>query len=150
MVVFTRLSYYQGNQSASSGRGVFHSIINHIIMRLIIKRKSIIFTFFNFVTGAFYFSLGNVRPCFRSSVNNIQLFILCKVVLLKKYGIDKILQPFMEDIKCLESVSKHLNFNLQLHKFILYSSVPNNPKYMYETGNCILSLQPIDSKTTHK
>ncbi|CAB4035128.1 Hypothetical predicted protein, partial [Paramuricea clavata] len=53
--------------------------------------------------GGFYFILSNLRPCYRSRINSIQLFALCKVPLIKKYGIDKILQPFMDDVKCLES-----------------------------------------------
>ncbi len=46
----------------------------------------------------------------------IQLFALCKVELIKKYGIDKILAPFMRDINTLESVSC---FNKLIY-YILY------------------------------
>jgi hypothetical protein len=35
----------------------------------------------------------------------IHLIALCKVPILKKFGIDKVLKPFMEDIKQLEAVS---------------------------------------------
>jgi hypothetical protein len=49
-------------------------------------------------------TVDNIRPCYRSCTNVIQLFTLCKVELIKKYGIDKILAPFMRDINALESV----------------------------------------------
>ena len=55
--------------------------------------------------GAFYFVLGNLCPQFCSVVNMIQLVALCPVPYISTYGMDKILQPFMTDIRLLESVS---------------------------------------------
>ena len=67
--------------------------------------------------GAFYFILDNIRPEYRSSINLINLFALCKVEYMKAYGMDRILQPFMKDIQSLESVS----FLILMQTFISYA-----------------------------
>ncbi|XP_058961485.1 uncharacterized protein [Pocillopora verrucosa] len=53
--------------------------------------------------GAFYFNLGNLSPEYRSVINSIQLIALCRVPLIKKYGMNRILQPFMQDLHQLEA-----------------------------------------------
>ena len=58
----------------------------------------------NFVTGIFYYILGNVRPQFRSSLKSIQLVSVMKASYIQKHGMNAILQPFMDDIKLLERV----------------------------------------------
>lgn len=55
-------------------------------------------------TGAFYFMLGNISPCFRSKISNIQLLLLAKYSMVVEFGIDRLLEPIVEDIKKLESV----------------------------------------------
>ena len=57
-----------------------------------------------FSTGGFCHCLGNISLQYHSSQNAIQLFTIVKQS-LKYYGINKILEPFMEDIKALENVS---------------------------------------------
>ena len=54
--------------------------------------------------GDFYFSLGNMKPCYRSTTNMVFLIALCKVPILKKFGVNIILEPFMQDIKHLEAM----------------------------------------------
>lgn len=49
----------------------------------------------------FYFMLGNINPIKRSKLKGIQLLALCKHTLIKKYGINKIIKPIVEDIKLL-------------------------------------------------
>lgn len=56
-------------------------------------------------TGLFYYLLGNLRPELRSSLKAIQLVTLVRHTFIKDYGIDKILEPFMDSIRLLESVS---------------------------------------------
>jgi hypothetical protein len=56
------------------------------------------------ISGAFYYTLGNVGPLYRSSLKSIQLLCLCKTLYIKKYGIDAVLQPFMNDLRKLEQV----------------------------------------------
>lgn len=58
-----------------------------------------------YYTGAFYYLLGNVNPRLRSKINNIQLLLLAKYSSVAKFGIDKMLEPIVEDIRKLESVS---------------------------------------------
>ena len=54
------------------------------------------------ITGIFYCTLGNISPEHRSSTKAIQLLTVVK---LRSYGIDKVLQPFMDDIHALEEVN---------------------------------------------
>ena len=51
--------------------------------------------------GCVFFSLGNIRPQFRSSLKSIFLVALGKYKDIEEYGIDSFLRPFVEDIKTL-------------------------------------------------
>ena len=55
--------------------------------------------------GCFYFLLGNIHPKYRSTVDSIQLLALAKHSLITEYGIDKILEPILQDLKKLEEVN---------------------------------------------
>jgi hypothetical protein len=57
----------------------------------------------NFKISAFYFLLGNLKPKFRSRLHVIQLAILCKAKLIKKYGLTTVMQRVMSDLKALET-----------------------------------------------
>ena len=63
-----------------------------------------------YLLGAFYFVLGNLRPQYRSVINIIQLVALFRTSLISTYGMDRILQPFMRDLNCLESVQYAILF----------------------------------------
>lgn len=52
----------------------------------------------------FYYTLGNLEPSLRSSMQSIQLLSVVRSPLVNKYGIDTILTPFMTDLKELEKV----------------------------------------------
>ena len=56
------------------------------------------------VAGCFYFTLGNIHPKYRSTLNSIQLLALVKVELLETYGMNSILEPMVKDIQKLEEV----------------------------------------------
>ena len=58
-----------------------------------------------FISGMFYYTLDNLPPVLRSKQCSIQLLCVCKYSFIKKYGIDVILQPFIEDVKKLEKVN---------------------------------------------
>ena len=62
-----------------------------------------------FFLGMFYFLLGNLHPRHRSSLKSIQLVAICKNTYIKKYGMNIVLQPFIEDmqklVKFLKSIS---------------------------------------------
>ena len=55
-------------------------------------------------TAAFYYTLANISPQHRSSLDMIQLVTLVKSTDVTAYGIDKILEPFMEAVANLERV----------------------------------------------
>lgn len=55
--------------------------------------------------GLFYYMLGNIDPKFRSRTENIQLLTVVRTTLISKYGINKILEPFITEINLLERVS---------------------------------------------
>ena len=57
-----------------------------------------------FSVALFYYTLGNLSPKYRSSLQSIQLLIAVKSNFLVRYGADKILKPVLEEIKQLESV----------------------------------------------
>ena len=54
--------------------------------------------------GLFYYTLGNIRPCYRSTLKAIQLISIFKVRDLQEVGINAVLTPFMNDLKLLEQV----------------------------------------------
>ena len=49
-------------------------------------------------------SVRNLSPKYRSFLSSIHLVSIAKSSIIKKYGPDKILEPFMADIKELEKV----------------------------------------------
>ena len=53
--------------------------------------------------SAFYFVLGNIETKHWSSLSNIHLLLLTKFKNVKKYGLEKILEPALKDFKILES-----------------------------------------------
>lgn len=54
--------------------------------------------------GAFYYTLGNIEPRYRSALHMIQLVCLAKSKLIDEYGVDEVLKPFVESIQKLEKV----------------------------------------------
>ena len=54
--------------------------------------------------GAFYFTLGNISPKYRSRLSSIQLLALVKSDHINTYGMNNILRPIIEDIKKLVSI----------------------------------------------
>ena len=58
------------------------------------------------VLGLFDYTFGNISPKHRSSLDAIQRVSVVKHSVVFDYGIDKILEPFIEDMKALESVRK--------------------------------------------
>ena len=86
---------------------VQHSYIVHSTLSLhhsqLVFRCKIVW----FVTyiGLFYYILGNLEPRLRSPINSIQLVAVVKTSVIDTYGIDKVLEPFVQDVMKLESVS---------------------------------------------
>ncbi|XP_041825036.1 uncharacterized protein LOC121629374 [Melanotaenia boesemani] len=63
--------------------------------------------------GCVYFSLRNLPPWANSSLMNIHLVSLFHSQDAKKYGIDKILDPFVNDVKLLEHTGMKVSFSEQ-------------------------------------
>lgn len=53
--------------------------------------------------GVFYFTLGNIPPEFRSKIRQIQLAAIVKCDHIKKYGVNAVLKPILDDVKQLVS-----------------------------------------------
>ena len=60
------------------------------------------FNFFPFSPGLFYYTLGNIRPRYRSQLKSIQLLAVVKRCVINKYGINAILEPIVDKILELE------------------------------------------------
>ena len=60
--------------------------------------------YYTYTSGLFYYTLGNIRPHLRSQTKAIQLVSVVKSSYIEKYGIDTILEPFVDAVKQLESV----------------------------------------------
>ena len=54
--------------------------------------------------GLFYYTLTNITPALRSTLRVIMLLAVVKTSHIDEYGIDVILEPFVEEMSKLESV----------------------------------------------
>lgn len=61
--------------------------------------------------GCFFFSLGNIRPAYRSTLNSIFLVAVAKSTTIKENGIDCILKPFVDDLNTLYKDGIEVTFN---------------------------------------
>ena len=61
----------------------------------------------------FYWTLGNIPPEYRSHQNSMMLLGITKTSVLKKYGLKAILQPFLKDIKILQTTGVTISVNGQ-------------------------------------
>ena len=60
-------------------------------------------------TGFFYFLLGNCHPKFRSKLKAVQLVAICKHRYIKKYSLNSVLDPVVEDLKKLVRLSCYVH-----------------------------------------
>ena len=88
--------------------------------------------------------LGNLDPQFRSRIHNIQLLALAKYSTISEYGIDKILEPVIDDIRAarigelntLVSVSlPHSNAICHAPNDILHSCLRFLPSLIHVCAN---------------
>ena len=49
----------------------------------------------------FYYQLANIKPIYRSRLKSVHLLAICKTSYMKKYGINAIFSPIVEDLKIL-------------------------------------------------
>lgn len=64
------------------------------------------FIFIYFYLGVVYYTLGNINPKKRQ-LDAIQLLAIATSPVIKKYGIDAILEPFLDDLQYIEQVNKY-------------------------------------------
>lgn len=64
------------------------------------------FIFIYFYLGVVYYPLGNINPKKRQ-LDAIQLLAIATSPVIKKYGIDAILEPFLDDLQYIEQVNKY-------------------------------------------
>jgi len=74
------------------------------LVSLINCKNHYVYNYAASLAGVFYYQLGNLRPKYRSSLCSIHLVSIAKSSVIQKYGPDKILEPFISDIKKLEKV----------------------------------------------
>ena len=63
----------------------------------------------------FYYTLANIRPEQRSNLATIQLLTVTKSEYVNKYGIDKILEPFIQEMAELEQVQNTVHIHIYMH-----------------------------------
>lgn len=49
----------------------------------------------------FYYQLANIKPIYRSKLKSVHLLAICKTSYMKKYGINAIFSPIVEDLQTL-------------------------------------------------
>lgn len=68
--------------------------------------------------AAFYYTLGNIHPCYRSKLYVTQLLCLCRSEVVKKFGLCAILQSAITDLHHLECEGVSLNVNGVEYNFL--------------------------------
>ena len=76
-------------------------------------------TLYVFLKGCFYYTLGNIRPIYRSHLRAIQLLAIAKTHDIRVYGCDSLLQQFVLQMNQLASVS------FILYTYTLHCITPN-------------------------
>jgi hypothetical protein len=78
--------------------------IYHLICQSVTKKIYFPFSHeYNYI-GLFYYTLGNISPQYRSQLKAIQLLAVAKRPIIKKHGINCMLETFMEELAKLEQV----------------------------------------------
>ena len=55
--------------------------------------------------GVFYYTLGNIRPSYRSTYRSIQLLAIAASTDIKSHGVESLLSNFIDSVNQLSSVS---------------------------------------------
>ena len=88
------------------------------------------------------FSLGNVHPKFRSSLKAMYLDAVAIVPNIEKYGIDKILRPFVRDVHRLTETGISINVD---GKMTVFKTIHNFVKEEFELRTPVKHAQQCDS-----
>ena len=69
----------------------------------IVKYTCITF-YYTIGIGIFYYTLGNIRPVFRSMLPSMQLLAIANAKDIHTFGCEALLQPFVDQMKLLAEV----------------------------------------------
>ena len=59
------------------------------------------------ILGLFCYTLGNLNPWYRSSIQSIQLIAVAKTCNIRQFGFEKLLMPFISGVNELAKVCDH-------------------------------------------
>ena len=78
--------------------------------------------------GIVFYTLGNISPKYRSQLRVINLAVVATIPIIEKYGLNKILEPFINDLNTLSStgVSVSINGSSQTFKGSLLAFLGDN------------------------
>lgn len=78
--------------------------------------------------GCIFFTLGNIRPLYRSGLKAIFLLAIAKSPTIKLNGIDCILKPFINDLKilCDKGITIEFNGKKEIWKGVLLAFLADN------------------------
>ena len=119
-LLLTPLLWRCGNSKSTWFKNQHTSLVNILYLQV-----NLVMTISINSTALFYYMLGNISPKYRSSLKSIQLVAVAKSKDVSKYGIDRVLEPFMKDIQCLERVHVYTN---NVHSKQLSYTVPFLPR----------------------
>lgn len=70
---------------------------------MILKKniKAYIYKNHIFTVGLFYFTLGNIKPKYHSTLKSIYLLAVVKCSMVNEYGFEPVLRPLVNDINNL-------------------------------------------------
>lgn len=75
------------------------------------------------IIGLFYYCLTNINPSLRSKLQSIMLFAVVKTSYIVEHGVGVILEPLIEDLKRLESVSNRSIMHIRRAKISVYELI---------------------------
>lgn len=84
--------------------GSYTSVHKLGIIIILLLNFYVYHTLINNVQGQFYYILGNLEPRLRSTLKGIQLIACITSPNMKKYGLKKVLMPFIDDVNKLSKV----------------------------------------------
>ena len=96
------------NQKSSDKSNVFKVAIDEFSLRNVNLHE--VNYCFPSIAALFYYVIGNIRPKLRSSLRVIQLIACVTYPNLWKYGFQKILQPFIDDVNILAKVRAGMQY----------------------------------------
>lgn len=76
--------------------------------------------------GMVFYSLGNIAPIYRSKLRHINLAIVATVPVIEKYGLNKILEPFISDLNILSSEGICIPASKHIYKGALLAFLADN------------------------